>query len=158
MIQKLYEVERQTSTLDVKARQQLREEEAKPIISQLHLWLNSTRAQTPSGTGLAEAIDYTLNRWTALIRYLECGHRPIDNNLAENSIRPIALGRKNWLFAGSLSAGKRAAMIMSLIETAKLNKHDPCEYLKSILTRLPTWPNNRIRELLPYHWQSNLQE
>lgn len=92
-----------------------------------------------------------------LIRYLECGHRPIDNNPAENSIRPIALGRKNWLFTGSLSAGKRAAIIMSLIETAKLNQHDPFEYLKSILTRLPTWPNSQIRELLPYHWQPEQQ-
>lgn len=158
MIQKLYEIERQASSLDVQSRQKLREEQAKPILCELHQWLSASRTKIPKGTGLVKAIDYTLNRWPALIRYLECGHRPIDNNLAENSIRPIALGRKNWLFAGSLSAGKRAAMIMSLIETAKLNKHDPFEYLKSILTKLPTWPNSRIRELLPYHWQPEQQD
>lgn len=151
MIQQLYAVERQASEFTAQQRQQYRQEKAKPIIEQLHRWLFAMKSQTPGGTGLAKAINYTLNRWQALIRYLECGHRPIDNNPAENSIRPIALGRKNWLFAGSLSAGERATSIMSLIETAKLNGHDPYAYLKNILTKLPTWPNSRIEELLPYH-------
>ena len=80
---------------------------------------------------------------------------PIDNNWIENRIRPIALGRKNWLFVGSLRAGKRAAAIMSLIHSAKLNGHDPFVYLKDILSRLPIQPNSSISELLPHRWQPN---
>lgn len=153
MIQALYKIERDTQALTTDVRMQHRQEKAKPILNQFHSWLLAQRAQTPGGTGFAKAIDYTLRRWAALVRYLECGHRPIDNNPGENSIRPIALGRKNWLFAGSLAAGQRAANIMSLIETAKLNNHDPFAYLKDVLTKLPSWPNSRIQELLPYHWQ-----
>ncbi|WP_176026318.1 transposase domain-containing protein, partial [Robbsia andropogonis] len=78
---------------------------------------------------------------------------PIDNNWAENQIRPIALGRKNWLFAGSLRAGKRAAAIMSLVQSAKLNGHDPYAYLKDVLNRLPTHPARQIDGLLPHNWQ-----
>jgi hypothetical protein len=77
---------------------------------------------------------------------------PIDNNWVENQIRPVALGRKNWLFAGSLRAGQRAAAVMSLIQSAKLNGHDPHAYLKDVMDKLPTWPNSRIDELLPQHW------
>ena len=110
------------------------------------------RPRVANGSGLARALDYTLRRWTALTRYLDDGHYPIDNNPVENAIRPIALGRKNWLFAGSESAGKRAAAIMSLIATAKQNGHDPYAYLKDVLTRLPTHPDRRIDELLPHRW------
>jgi hypothetical protein len=78
---------------------------------------------------------------------------PIDNNWIENQIRPIAIGRKNWLFAGSLRAGKRAAAIMSLIQSARLNGHEPFAYLKDVLTRLPTQPQSRIGELLPHRWR-----
>ena len=88
----------------------------------------------------------------ALVHYLDDGQVPIDNNWIENRIRPIATGRKNWLFAGSLRAGKRAAAIMSLIQSAKLNGHDPFLYLKDVLSRLPTQPNSRIGELLPHRW------
>ena len=84
------------------------------------------------------AIDYTLNRWPALIRYAETGHLPIDNNPIENAIRPIAIGKKNWLFAGSERAGKRAAVIQSLLGTAKLNGLDPAAWLKDTLDKLPT--------------------
>jgi transposase len=98
---------------------------------------------------LARAIDYTLKRWTALKRYAENGERPIDNNPAENAIRPIAIGRKNWLFAGSEQAGQRAAAIQSLLATAKLNGLEPTAWLKDTLDKLPTWPNSRIDELLP---------
>jgi hypothetical protein len=79
----------------------------------------------PQGSAIAKAIDYSLRRWQALTRFVEDGRIPIDNNWIENQMRPIALGRKNWLFAGSLRAGKRAAAIMSLIQSAKLNGHDP---------------------------------
>ena len=87
-------------------------------------------------------------------RYLSDGQIPIDNNWIENQIRPIALGRKNWLFAGSQRAGQRAAAIMSLIQSAKLNGHDPHAYLKDVLTRLPTQRASRIGELLPHRWRA----
>jgi len=92
----------------------------------------------------------------ALTHYLSDGQVPIDNNWIENQIRPIALGRKNWLFAGSLRAGKRAAAIMSLIQSAKLNGHEPLAYLKDVLTRLPTQPASRIDELLPHRWKPHI--
>ena len=86
------------------------------------------------------------------MRFLDDGALPIDNNWIENRIRPIALGRSNWLFAGSLRAGKRAAAVMSLIQSARLNAHDPYRYLKDVLDRLPTQPASRISELLPHNW------
>jgi transposase len=99
-------------------------------------------------------MDYTMRRWAALTLYLEDAHLPIDNNAVENAMRPMALGRKNWLFVGSETAGQRAACLMSLIESAKLNGHDAWHYLKDILTKLPTWPNSRLQELLPHNWQA----
>ena len=93
-----------------------------------------------------------LKRWQALLRYVESGSLPIDNNLVENAIRPITLGRRNWLFTGSERAGSRAAAIQSLLATAKLNDIEPASWLKDTLEKLPTWPNSRIDELLPF-WQ-----
>ncbi|SLT29977.1 putative transposase [Klebsiella pneumoniae] len=107
----------------------------------------------PDGSGTAKALDYSLKRWEALTRYLDDGAVPIDNNWVENQIRPWALGRSNWLFAGSLRSGQRAAAVMTLIQSAKLNRHDPYAYLKDVLTRLPTQKNNAIDELLPHNWK-----
>lgn len=107
-------------------------------------------ATSADGPGLRKALDYSLKRWSALLRYPDDGRVPIDNNRTENCIRPVAVGRKNWLFAGSLRAGQRMASLLSLLETAKLNGHDPYIWLRDVLTRLPTWPNSRINELLPY--------
>jgi hypothetical protein len=89
----------------------------------------------------------------ALTRFVDDGQLPIDNNWIENQIRPIALGRSNWLFAGSLRAGQRAAAVMSLIQSARMNGHDPYAYLKDVLTRLPTHKASQIEELLPHRWQ-----
>ena len=105
-------------------------------------------------SGTLAAIDDTLKRWAALVRYLGDGRYPIDNNPVENAIRPIALGRKNWLFAGSESAGKRAAAIMTLLATAKANGHDPHASLTDVLTRLPTTLDRDLDALLPHRWQS----
>lgn len=105
-------------------------------------------------SGTLAAIDYTLKRWAALVRYLGDGRYPIDNNPVENAIRPIALGRKNWLFAGSESAGKRAAAIMTLLATAKANGHDPHAWLTDVLTRLPSTLDRDLDALLPHRWQS----
>jgi transposase len=88
-----------------------------------------------------------------VVLYLEDGNLPIDNNHVENRIRPVALGRSNWLFAGSLRAGQRAANIMSLIQSAKLNGHDPYVYLKEVLERVPTQPASRLEDLLPHRWR-----
>ena len=107
------------------------------------------RVRTADGTGLARAIDYTLKRWVAVMRYVEDGALPIDNNSVENVIRPIALGRRNWLFTGSERAGCRAAAIQSLLATAKLNGLEPYAWLKDTLEKLPASPYSRIDELLP---------
>jgi transposase len=102
----------------------------------------------------AKALDYSLKRWSALTRFIDDGRLPVDNKWIENQIRPIAIGRSNWLFAGSLRAGKRAAAVMSLIQSARMNGHDPYAYLKGILSRLPTHKASRIGELLSHHgWQ-----
>jgi transposase len=148
-ISELYAIEAEARTLDVDSRLILRQIEAWPRLQALHHWLIATRLTAADGSGLARAIDYSLKRWPAIIRYVEHGHRPVDNNSAENVIRPIALGRRNWLFAGSARAGQRAAAIQSLLATAKLNGLEPYAWLKDTLEKLPAWPNSRIDELLP---------
>jgi len=120
----LYEVERQVQELAPEQRQQVRQQQARPAADLLHQWLLTQRQRVPEGSATAKAIDYSLRRWDALTRYLDDGAIPIDNNWVENQIRPIALGRKNWLFAGSLRAGQRAAAVMSLMHSARLNGHD----------------------------------
>lgn len=151
----LYEVERRAreEKLDAQGRLKLRQQRSVPIAEALRQWLTRQRSQVPDGSATAKAIEYSLGRWAALIRYLDDGDLPIDNNHVKNRIRPIALGRSNWLFAGSLRAGQRAANIMSLIQTAKLNGHDPYQYLKDVLERLPTQPASRLGELLPHRWE-----
>jgi hypothetical protein len=154
LIRQLYAVERDIRDLDDGTRRQQRQERAEPVAKTLHDWLTAQRARVTDGTATAKAIDYSLGRWTALTRYLADPRLPIDNNHDEQQIRPWATGRKNWLFAGTLAAGQRAAAITSLIQTAKLNGHDPYAYLKDVLERLPTQRASRIGELLPHRWTS----
>ena len=123
--------------------------EALPRLHAFHDWLQASRAQVHNGTASAKAMDYALKRWPAMVRYCYDAMLPMDNNRIENLIRPWALGRKNWLFTGSLAAGQRAADIMSLIQSAKMNGLEPLAYLSDVLNRLPTHPNSRIAELLP---------
>lgn len=148
-IGELYEVERQAQGMDAANRLQLRQTDARPKLDALRTWLMQTRISVANGGATAKALDYSIKRWPALMRYADSGVLPIDNNLVENAIRPIAIGKKNWLFAGSERAGKRAAAIQSLLGTAKLNGLDPHAWLKDTLEKLPTWPNSRIDELLP---------
>ncbi|MEC8880009.1 MAG: IS66 family transposase [Pseudomonadota bacterium] len=148
----LYGIERDLKDLPDHDRQRLRHEQARPIADALHRWMIAQRQKVPDGSGTAKALDYSLKRWAALTRYLDDGAVPIDNNRVENQIRPWALGRNNWLFAGSLRSGQRAAAVMSLIQSAKLNGHDPYAYLKDVLARLPTQKNSAIDELLPHNW------
>ena len=145
----LYAIEAEGKALTIDARQLLRAEKSLPQLQVFHNGLLQTRATIAQGGASANALDYTLKRWPALIRYAETGYLPIDNNPLENSIRPIAIGKKNGLFAGSERAGQRAAAIQTLLGTAKLNGLNPADWLKETLEKLPTWPNSRIDELLP---------
>ena len=149
----LYEVEREVHNLDPDERRRIRQLKARPVTDALGKWLTLQRHKVPNGSATAKAIDYSLNRWAALTRYLDDGDLPADNNWVENQIRPIAIGRNNWLFAGSLRAGKRAAAVISIVHSARLNGHEPYAYLKDVLERLPTQPASRVQELLPHRWQ-----
>jgi hypothetical protein len=153
-IQQLYEVERQGALLDQQQRYRLRQDTSAPLLQEFKAWLSNQRQQLMNADVTAKAMDYTLKRWAALTIHLTDARIPIDNNAVENAIRPMALGRKNWLFVGSQQAGERAAVLMTLIESAKLNGHDAWVYLKDVLTKLPTWPNSRLHELLPHRWVS----
>lgn len=149
----LYDIERELKDLAPDERQRIRQVRSKPLLDALHRWMLLTRQKITDGSATAKALDYSLKRWAALTRFAGDGRLPADNNHIENQIRPIALGRGNWLFVGSLRAGQRAAAIMSLIQSARLNGHDPYAYLKDVLTRLPTQKNSQIAELLPHRWQ-----
>jgi transposase len=153
LIAKLYEIEREARELDPEARLLLRQQRAKPVADALHVWLKTKRQLLAGADATAKAIDYALSNWRGLTRYLDDGHVPIDNNAAENAIRPLCLGRKNWLFVGSQEAGERAAVIMTLIESAKLNGHDPWAYLKDVFERLPTLKQRDLEQLLPHNWR-----
>ncbi len=152
-ISALYDVEREVKTLSIEERLHIRQVKSKPLADALYQWMVLQRRQITDGSATAKALDYSLKRWGALTRFLDDGQLPIDNNWAENQIRPLAIGRKNWLFAGSLRAGQRAAAVMSLIQSARLNGHDPYAYLKDVLQRLPTHKNHLIGQLLPHLWQ-----
>lgn len=146
----LYAIEAEGKPMGIDERLQLRTEKGLPHLQVFHDWLVQTRLKIADGSAVAKALDYSLKRWPALVRYASTGHRPIDNNPVENCIRPIALGKKNWLFAGSERAGQRAAAIQTLLGTAKLNGLNPAEWLQDTLEKLPVWPNSRIDELLPF--------
>ena len=131
----------------------MRQQLARPLWDKLRIWLQLERRLVVDGGAAAKAIDYTLNHWVALTRYLDDGAVAIDNNHLERQIKPWAMGRRAWLFAGSELAGKRAATVMSLVQSARLNGHEPWAYLRDVLARLPTQLNSRIEELLPHRWQ-----
>lgn len=149
----LYQIERQVKGLTAEDRLAIRQSSSKPLCEDLHVWLRLERQRVPEGSATAKAIAYSLNRWDSLTAYLDNGAVQIDNNHIENLMRPWAMGRKAWLFAGSELAGQRAAVVMSLLQSAKLHGHDPWAYLKDVLTRLPGHMNRRIDELLPHRWQ-----
>lgn len=151
-IGQLYEIERDVKDLGLAQRQRIRQERTKVLLEEFKVWLMGQRLQLVSADVTAKAMDYTLRRWTALQLHVEDARVPLDNNAVENVIRPIALGRKNWLFVGSQQAGERAAVLMSLIASAKLNGHDAWAYMRDVLTKLPSWPNSRLAELLPHNW------
>jgi len=136
----------------------VRRAQAKPLLDSLRQWLEATLSKLSRKSETTVAIRYALSRWNALTRYIEDGHVEIDNNAAERSLRDVALGRKNYLFAGSDAGGERAATIYSLIGSAKLNGLDPEAYLRQVLTRIADHPINRIDELLPWNISSTPAE
>ena len=162
LFQTLYAVEREIDERfeknqtplprDAQIVRQIRQQKAKPVVEWLYAWLQEKRLGTTKNASITIAIEYCLKRWTTLTRYLNDGNLPIDNNWAENQMRPWALGRKNWLFAGSFESGQRAANVMSLVQSARLNGLDPYAYLADVLSRLPTHPDSQIDELLPHVW------
>lgn len=150
---RFYDIEREIKDMQPQQRQAIRQQQTKPLLDALHQWMLLQRQKVPEGSAITKALDYSLRRWQALTQFIDDGQLPVDNNWIENQIRPFAIGRGNWLFAGSLRAGQRAAAVMSLIQSARMNGHDPYAYLKDVLTRLPTHKASRIEEILPHRWQ-----
>lgn len=148
----IFWIERQARDAAPADRLAIRQEQTRGHWDKLHDWLRTERPLVPDGSAIAAAIDYSLNRWTPLGRFLEDGNVSCHNNHLENLMRPWAMGRKAWLFAGSELAGKRAATVMSLVQSARMHGHDPWVYLKDILTRLPTHPACEVDALLPHRW------
>ena len=152
-IGELYAIEKTILGKPPDKRSRVRQAQALPRLAQFKRWMDQTLAATSAKSALARAILYSHRRWAALARYANDGRIEIDNNAAEREIRAVAIGRSNWLFAGSLRAGRRAAAVMSLIQSARMNGHNPYAYLKDVLTRLPTQRASQVAELLPHRWQ-----
>jgi transposase len=150
----LYGVEEPIRGRPPDERRAVRQAQAKPLVDSLRQWFEATLSKLSRKSETTVAIRYALSRWDALARYIEDGQIEIDNNAAERSLRGVALGRKNYLFAGSDAGGERAAAIYSLIGSAKLNGLDPEAYLREVLTRVADHPINRIQELLPWNISS----
>jgi hypothetical protein len=134
-------------------RYDLRLERSRPILEAIRLWLEGEREKVLPKSPIGEAIGYALNHWAALMRPLEAGFLEIDNGASERALKPVALGRRNWLFAGSDEGGRTAATLMSLCTTCKDLGIDPFAYLRDVLSRVSTHPNSRIEELLPDRWK-----
>lgn len=149
LFQKLYAIEREAKPLQTDETKTLRQEKSIPVLDEMHLWLKNEVYNVTPKSPIGKAIAYTLKLWPRLIRYTQQGRFHIDNNLVENSIRPVALGRKNYLFAGSHDAAQNAAMIYSLLATCKINMVEPFRWLKNTLDTIPDHPANQLHKLLP---------
>ena len=149
----LFAVEREINGLAPQQRVGVRTERSRPLVTALESWLREQRAKVSKNSETGKAIDYSLKRWAALTRFLGDGRLCMSNNAAERELRAIAIGRRNWTFAGSDEGGRRAATIYTLVATAKLNEVDPQSWLADMLARLPDHPAKRIQELLPWHWR-----
>ncbi len=154
----LFAIEREINGKPPQERARVRNERSRPLVVTLETWLREQRAKLSARNEIAKAIAYSLNRWTALTRFLDDGRLCMSNNAAERALRGIAIGRHNWTFAGSDEGGRRAAAIYTLIETAKLNDVDPQAWLADILARLQDHPAKRIDELLPWNWKRDHAE
>jgi transposase len=151
MFQALYDIERDIRERNPEpdAVRTTRQKKSKPVLDQLEAWMREQIIVVPPKSAIGVALAYTLRLWPRLIRYIDDGRFHIDNNLIENSIRPVALGRKNYLFAGSHEAAKQAAVIYSILATCKLHDVEPFAYLSKILSIIPDFPANQLYTLLP---------
>lgn len=149
----LYKFESEARGLDPPARRALRQEKSREWIDHFKTWLETARAEVLPKSPIGKAVHYALEQWTALTRYLDDGRLEIDNNRTERALRGVGLGRKNWTFAGSDAGGEHAATIYSVIESAKRHGLDPFAYLRDVLIRVWTLPQNQIDELLPDRWK-----
>jgi hypothetical protein len=158
-IQLLYDIERQAKEQQLGAdqRKQLRQEQSVPILMHLKGWLKNNYVQVLPQSAIGKAIGYSLERWDKLMIYATDGQLDIDNNPVENSIRPVAIGRKNYLFCGSHEAAQRSAMLYSLVGSCKLHNINPSHWLKDVISRIPTHSMRNISQLLPHHWTNNPQ-
>lgn len=152
-IRTLYAVERRAKAASEAERFLMRQEHARPILKGIERWLAEHAAKVLPKGPMGQAIAYATRNWAALTRYLEQGHLAIDNNAAERALRSVAVGRKNWLFAGSAEAGRRAAVLMTLVNTCKLQRVNPQAYLADVIVRVATTPVSRIDELTPRGWR-----
>jgi transposase len=134
-------------------RLRVRRERSRPLVEDLERWVRAERRKLSSKNPLAKAMDYSLKRWGNFTRFLDDGRICMTNNAAERAVRGIAVGRRNWTFCGSDAGGERAAVIFTLIETAKLCDVDPRAWLADVLARIADHPASRIEELLPWNWQ-----
>ena len=151
-IDALFALEREINGLAPPQRVSVRTERSRPFVAALESWLREQRARVSKNSETGKAIDYSLKRWAALTRFLGDGRLCMSNNAAERELRAIAVGRRNWTFAGSDEGGRRAAAIYTLIATAKLNDVDPQAWLADVLARMPDYPAKRIGDLLPWNW------
>jgi len=160
LIGQLYGIERTANdrALDACARQRVSQAQARPILERLHLYLQEQQAMALPKSPLSTAIGYALRNWIALTRYTEDGRLKIDNNGAEQAMRPIVLGRKNYLFAGSEAAAHRTATLCSLVQTCKLLQINPFVYLRDVIERVSTHPARLVLELTPREWKRLRQE
>jgi transposase len=154
LIQQLYQVERQGADLDAVARGRLRQEQAVPLLARLDARRHDLARTALPKSPLGDALRYLGNQWAALQRFVDDGRVAIDNNRAEGQLRVVAVGRKNWLFAGSLEGAHRAALLYSLVQSCKLVDVRPFDYLKDVLLRVATHPQALIHQLTPKGWAS----
>ena len=150
----LFAIEREINGMSPQERVRMRHERSRPLLIELETWLRKQRGRVSKNSDTGKAINYSVKRWAALTRFLDDGRLCMSNNAAERELRAVAIGRKNWTFAGSDEGGRRAAAIYTLIATAKLNDVDPQAWLADILARLPDHPAKRIHELLPWNWRT----
>jgi hypothetical protein len=151
----LYAIEKEIHGRAPEERREIRDQRSRPLLGSLKQWLEETLGKLSRKSDTAVAVRYALGRWEALMRYCDNGRLEIDNNAAERALRAVALGRKNYLFAGSDRGGDSAAVIYSLIATAKLNGIDPENYMRNLLSCIADHPINRIEELLPWNLAAN---
>jgi transposase len=153
-IDQLFAIEREVNGRPAAERLAVRKERTEPLVAELEAWLRGQHERVSRKSETGKAIAYALNQWKALTRFLEDGRICLSNNAAERALRGIAVGRRNWTFAGSDRGGERAAAIYTLVETAKLNGVDPQAWLADVLARLPDHPAKRIGDLLPWTWKA----